>query len=95
MLEVIAKSNKTLSQLKSEMEKFPQVLINIQTKKGLDLSTNKDLINLQQEVEKELGDDGRVLIRASGTEPVVRVMVEGKDLSLVQMSATKLAKIIS
>jgi len=59
------------------------------------LSTNKDLINLQQEVEKELGDDGRVLIRASGTEPVVRVMVEGKDLSLVQMSATKLAKIIS
>lgn len=59
------------------------------------MSTNKDLINLQQEVEKELGDDGRVLIRASGTEPVVRVMVEGKDLSLVQMSATKLAKIIS
>ena len=95
VLEVIAKSNKTLSQLKSEMEKFPQVLINIQTKKKLDLSTNKDLINLQQEVEKELGDDGRVLIRASGTEPVVRVMVEGKDLSLVQMSATKLAKTIS
>lgn len=95
VLEVISKSNKTLSQLKSEMEKFPQVLINIKTQEGFDISTNKDLINLQHEIEKELGDNGRVLIRSSGTESVVRVMVEGKDLSLVQNSAEKLVEIIS
>jgi len=77
------------------MEKFPQVLINIKTQEGFDISTNKDLINLQHEIEKELGDNGRVLIRSSGTESVVRVMVEGKDLSLVQNSAEKLVEIIS
>ena len=94
VLEVISKSNKNLHQLKSEMQKFPQVLINVDTKERIDLSTNNELIGAQKEIEGSLGAEGRVLIRQSGTEKVVRVMVEGKDLSLVQHSAEKLAKIL-
>lgn len=94
VLEVISKSNKNLHQLKSEMQKFPQVLINVDTKERIDLSTNNELIGAQKEIEGSLGAEGRVLIRQSGTEKVVRVMVEGKDLSLVQHSAEKLAEIL-
>lgn len=94
VLEVISKSNKNLHQLKSEMQKFPQVLINVDTKERIDLSTNNELIEAQKEIEGSLGVEGRVLIRQSGTEKVVRVMVEGKDLSLVQHSAEKLAEIL-
>lgn len=94
VLEVISKSNKNLHQLKSEMQKFPQVLINVDTKERIDLSTNNELIEAQKEIEGSLGAEGRVLIRQSGTEKVVRVMVEGKDLSLVQHSAEKLAEIL-
>jgi len=94
VLEVISKSNKNLHQLKSEMQKFPQVLINVDTKERIDLSTNNELIEAQKEIEGSLGAEGRVLIRQSGTEKVIRVMVEGKDLSLVQHSAEKLAEIL-
>jgi len=94
VLEVISKSNKNLHQLKSEMQKFPQVLINVDTKERIDLSTNNELIEAQKEIEGSLGVEGRVLIRQSGTEKVIRVMVEGKDLSLVQHSAEKLAEIL-
>jgi phosphoglucosamine mutase len=69
-------------------------LINVDTKERIDLSTNNELIEAQKEIEGSLGAEGRVLIRQSGTEKVVRVMVEGKDLSLVQHSAEKLAEIL-
>ena len=59
--------------------------------KKIDLDQHEVLKQTQLEVEKALGDEGRVLIRASGTEPLIRVMVEGKDLSLVQKSAEQLA----
>jgi phosphoglucosamine mutase len=91
VLEAIAKRRKTLAELKSEMQKYPQVLINVKTAEKIDLDQHKVLKQAQLEVEKALGDEGRVLIRASGTEPLIRVMVEGKDLSLVQESAEQLA----
>jgi phosphoglucosamine mutase len=91
VLEVISSTNKNLNQLKSEMQKFPQVMINIRTSEKLDLASHKELTKIRKHVEDDLGEDGRVLIRVSGTEPVVRVMVEGKDLALVQSSAEKLA----
>jgi len=95
VLEVLAKSHKSLGELKKEMEKYPQVLINVKTKSKVDLDNHADLKQAQLEVEESLGDEGRVLIRASGTEPLIRVMVEGKNLALVQQSADKLVKILS
>lgn len=91
VLEVVIKSGKTLSQLQAEVEKYPQVLINVRTTKKIDLSQHQALQQAQAEVEKSLGQPGRVLIRASGTEPLIRVMVEGRDLTLVQKSAESLA----
>lgn len=95
VLEVLAKSHKSLGELKKEMEKYPQVLINVKTKSKVDLDNHADLKQAQLEVEESLGDEGRVLIRASGTEPLIRVMVEGNNLTLVQQSADKLVKILS
>jgi len=94
VLEVIAKRGKTLGELKSEMQKYPQVLINVKTEEKIDLNQHKVLKQTQAEVEKILGDEGRVLIRASGTEPLIRVMAEGKDLDLVQQSAEQLADVL-
>lgn len=91
VLEVVIKSGKTLNQLQAEVEKYPQVLINVRTTKKIDLSQHQALQQAQAEVEKSLGQPGRVLIRASGTEPLIRVMVEGRDLTLVQKSAESLA----
>lgn len=90
VLEVLVKSDKTLYELKSQVQKYPQVLINVKTQKKSDLSQNQLLQKIQLEVEKSLGETGRVLIRASGTEPLIRVMVEGRDLDLVQQGAQKL-----
>jgi len=91
VLEVLAKSDSNLNQLKNEMVKYPQVLINIRTNKSIDLSSHQVLNKTILEVEKSLGDEGRVLIRASGTEPLIRVMVEAKDMKVTQQSAEKLA----
>ncbi len=91
VLEVLVKSAKTLHELKSEVQKYPQVLINVTTQEKIDLSQHQALQKTQLEVEKSLGETGRVLIRASGTEPLIRVMVEGSDKDLVQQSAEKLA----
>ncbi|MDC9715433.1 MAG: phosphoglucosamine mutase [Gammaproteobacteria bacterium] len=91
VLEVLVKSGKTLNALKSEVQKYPQVLINVKTKEKIDLPQHQALQKARLEVETSLGEVGRVLIRASGTEPLIRVMVEGKDLDLVQESAEKLA----
>jgi phosphoglucosamine mutase len=76
------------------MQKYPQVLINVKTQEKVDLDQHAVLKQTQLEVEKALGDEGRVLIRASGTEPLIRVMVEGKDLDLVQQSAEQLADVL-
>ena len=79
------------NQLKNEMAKYPQVLINVRTTEKVDLDNHQQLNAMIQEVEAQLGDEGRVLIRASGTEPLIRVMVEAKDAQLTQQSAEKLA----
>ena len=91
VLEVLAKSDSNLNQLKNEMVKYPQVLINVRTNKSIDLNSHQVLNKTILEVEKSLGDEGRVLIRASGTEPLIRVMVEAKDMKVTQQSAEKLA----
>ena len=92
VLEVMFKSSKSLYDLKGEMTKYPQVLINIKTNSKLDLENHENLNKVLSVVTDELADKGRVLIRKSGTEPLVRVMVESMDLDLANKSANQLAE---
>ncbi|HIM57714.1 MAG TPA: phosphoglucosamine mutase [Gammaproteobacteria bacterium] len=91
VLEVLAKGQSSLVQLKKGMTKYPQVLINVKTKEKIDLDNHQQLNAATKAVQAELGDEGRVLIRASGTEPLIRVMVEAKDAQITQQSASRLA----
>jgi len=84
-------SGKTLAQLLADVTLFPQTLINVRLQPGQDWKTNHRLADTTKAVEGELGEAGRVLIRASGTEPLLRVMVEARDATVAQASAERLA----
>jgi phosphoglucosamine mutase len=93
VLHALKQSGKTLTQMNTELVLYPQVLINVTTKMKLDLNTPQ----IQQAVksaEVELNHTGRVLLRASGTEPKIRVMVEGQDRELVQKLAEEIAEVV-
>jgi len=85
-------TGKSLSELKSGMQKYPQVLINIKTGRTVDLDNDTALQKAVAAAENKLGDKGRVLLRASGTEPLIRVMVEGESETLVNNLAQELAE---
>ncbi|MBJ8194084.1 phosphoglucosamine mutase, partial [Bacillus cereus] len=72
-------SGKSLSELKSMMRKFPQVLVNVRVADKSKYPGNKAIEAAIEKVENELGDNGRVLVRPSGTESLIRVMAEGPD----------------
>lgn len=96
-LQVMAEmheSGNTLEELTHGMSKFPQVLVNVKMKERINLQDNQSIMTAQQSIEQELGDDGRVLLRASGTEPLIRVMVEGKDVTEVTRYANQLADVV-
>ncbi|MEQ1546829.1 phosphoglucosamine mutase [Methyloglobulus sp.] len=84
-------SGKTLHELKSGMTKFPQVLLNIKTQAKPNLDGD-EIQKAVKDIEKKLGDTGRVLLRASGTEPLIRVMVEGQNEDKVIEYANQLAE---
>jgi len=94
VLEVISKSQASLNDLKSKMTKYPQVLINIKTESDIDLKNNSNLVDAISLIESKLSDKGRILIRKSGTEALVRVMVECNNLELATESANYLAGVI-
>lgn len=85
-------SGKTLHELKSGMQKYPQVLINVKTTKKVNPDADGVIQKAVRAVEEKLGDKGRVLLRASGTEPLIRVMVEGEHADLVKNYAQELAE---
>ncbi|MFP5323998.1 MAG: phosphoglucosamine mutase [Gammaproteobacteria bacterium] len=91
VLNACVDSGKTMAQLLSDVVLFPQTLINVRLQPGQYWQGNQRLAQERVAVESELGDSGRVLIRASGTEPLVRVMVEARDGALAQSSAERLA----
>ena len=94
VLEVMSKTGKTLLELKSKMTKYPQVLINVKTDTKVNLQEESKLSQAINSVESKLSKTGRVLVRESGTEPLVRVMVESSNYGLAKQSAEELAKII-
>jgi phosphoglucosamine mutase len=79
VLQACVSSSKTMAQLLADVELFPQTLINVRMQPGFDWQGHQPLWVATQAAESALGDAGRVLIRASGTEPLVRVMVEARD----------------
>lgn len=94
VLLALRNSGKKLAEARRAMHKFPQVMINVRACKKLDLAAFPSIDAAVQQAEEKLGSAGRVLLRPSGTEPVVRVMVEGADASLVKPLAVELAAVV-
>jgi phosphoglucosamine mutase len=95
VLHAVIQSGKTLGQLRAELTLYPQVLINVKTSKKIDLATHAEIQASVQAAENELAGSGRVLLRASGTEPKIRVMVEGENQQQVQALAERIADTVS
>jgi phosphoglucosamine mutase len=91
VLQAMQSSGKTLHELKNEMQKMPQKLINLRFANRVNLADFPAINTAVDAIEKRMGSRGRVLLRSSGTEPVVRVMVEGEDVDLVNQYAQELA----
>lgn len=91
VLQAVVRSGRSLAELLSEVQLFPQTLINVRLQPGQDWKSNVALQAEQAAVTAELGQTGRVLIRASGTEPLVRVMVEAQDADRARACAERLA----
>jgi phosphoglucosamine mutase len=93
LIENLARTKVSLDQAVTVMQSYPQMLINVRTAERV-LDPVSDLAKEIQAMEETLGADGRVLVRASGTEPLVRVMVEAQTESLALSSALTLANAV-
>ncbi len=94
VLNEVRQTGKTLNELKSGMNKYPQKLINVRINKKFDFRNDTEVSEAMDIAEAELAGSGRILLRESGTEPLIRVMVEGSDYELVHMQAENLANIV-
>lgn len=96
LIQSILESGKKASELSELVQKYPQVLVNakISSDKKYDYEKNEEIKKAIEELEKEFSGNGRVLIRPSGTEPLVRVMIEGKDEKVIEEKARKIANLI-
>jgi len=95
VLQACVRSGKKLAELLAEVTLFPQTLINVRLQPGQDWQLSANLASESQAVETELGAAGRLLIRASGTEPLVRVMVEARDAVQARVCAERIANTLS
>ncbi|MGB5767496.1 MAG: phosphoglucosamine mutase, partial [Arenicellales bacterium] len=94
VLQVMHDSGKSLAELASEMDTCPQTMINVEITRGFDISGNARVKEAVAGVEAELADRGRVVLRPSGTEPLIRVMIEGIDEAEVITQCEFLADIV-
>ncbi len=94
VLKVMLESGKSLSELASGMRVYPQKMINVKTGAGFDFTRSGAISEAVRDAEAALGDKGRVLLRASGTEPLIRVMIEGEDEPLVNSLCENLADVV-
>ncbi len=94
VLAVMRSTGDSLSRLRADMQLYPQVLVNVPSAKKVDLESNDQIQQAVKNAESELGDSGRILLRPSGTEPLVRVMVEGKVANDVEQICHSVAKVV-
>jgi phosphoglucosamine mutase len=94
VLSAMRQNQKTLAQLLEKVTLFPQTLINVKYKQGYDWKTDTKIQEAITQAEKNLSGSGRVLIRPSGTEPLLRVMVEAQNALQAQDQAKKIAQTI-
>ena len=94
LIQAILESGKTASELASKLKTYPQVLVNakVSSDKKYDYEKDEEIKTAIKELEEEFSGNGRVLIRPSGTEPLVRVMIEGEDQNYIEEKATEIAK---
>lgn len=95
VLQILVTTQKSLHEAKSGMRKYPQTLINIPVQSKIDINNAPEIQQVIRDAESDLGNSGRVLLRASGTEPLVRVMVEGVDALKVEQLAQHIAECVS
>ena len=92
VLQAVCRSGVALADQLRSVTLLPQVMINVRLREGLDWRAHDPLHRAQREIEAELGSSGRILIRPSGTEPLLRVMVEARDLQVASHCAQRLAQ---
>jgi len=95
VLGIMKATGRSLAELAGGMQRFPQALVNVHVARRLDLDRSSRIRTAVAEVEQLLGGRGRVLLRPSGTEPVVRVMVEGENAAEVQRLAARIAQVVA
>jgi phosphoglucosamine mutase len=93
-MEVVASTGKELRELRTVMSELPQVLTNVKVQSKNGWQDNKSISRATAEAERELGSRGRVLVRASGTEPLIRVMVEAPTESEATSVADSIAEVV-
>jgi phosphoglucosamine mutase len=91
VLGALRQSGKTLAEVTAELVMYPQVLVNVQVPRGFEWQKDRGIASAQAEAEKTLSGRGRVLLRPSGTEPLLRVMVEGEPKQVVEQAANSIA----
>ncbi|MFK7997193.1 MAG: phosphoglucosamine mutase [Granulosicoccus sp.] len=94
VLAVMRETGESLSRLRTGMQLYPQVLLNVPVKERVNLDDNSQIQQALKQAENDLGTAGRVLLRPSGTEPLVRVMVEGKVANDVQRICERVANVV-
>jgi phosphoglucosamine mutase len=94
VLAILRQSGKPLSELASVMTALPQVLVNVRVRERRNLAELPKVVALISDVERRLGDSGRVLIRYSGTEPLLRIMLEGRDQTEISGMANEIAELV-
>lgn len=95
VLGIMKETGKSLSELAAGMPKYPQTMVNVRTEKRMDPGSSPAIQDAVSAAEAELAETGRVVLRASGTEPVIRVMVEGQDKDQVVSIANRLADVVA
>jgi phosphoglucosamine mutase len=94
ILSIMKQTRRSLAELAAGMDKLPQVLLNVEVERRFDPSAVPSILAAQRRIEQHLGGEGRVVLRASGTEPLIRVMVEGQDAAEVRGCADELARAV-
>jgi phosphoglucosamine mutase len=94
VLLAVRRSGKTLGELRQGMAKLPQTMVNVRVARRFDPHSRSDIVEAVRRAEADLGEAGRILLRASGTEPLIRVMAEGQNAEDIARVAEQLARVV-